>query len=95
MTTLTTTTSAPGEMTLVDRSVFGTDARRHPIADRVIEVGHGANGVHDQALQHCQIIAREQGIEAARAVKARLDGLGEADKAEIHRAVVTARRDAQ
>jgi hypothetical protein len=93
MTTLTTTTRARAEMTPTDVAVFGTEARRHPITDMVIEVGHGAKGVHAQALDHLQVIAREQGIEAARAVKARLEALTEADKADIHRAVVTTRRD--
>jgi hypothetical protein len=88
---LTTTTSAPGEMTRNDVAVFGVGAVKHPITDLPIERGHGCLGVHDQAVKvHVPLIAAEQGVDKARRVLAELAALDEKRKIEIHQGVIAA-----
>ena len=82
----------PDPPTLVQKSVFGVGVTIHPITHRPIEMGSGCKGVHAQAVDHLQHIAAEQGIEAARRVKARLDALTDEHKADIHQTVIKNRQ---
>lgn len=61
-----------------EKLVYGATARRHPVTGFPLQMGghgssHPAPPPNVQAREHLQIIARENGLEAARAMKARLD----------------------
>ena len=61
-----------------EKRVFGWNAVRHPVTGFVLQHGghdssHPALPPNVQARHHLQIVAHENGIEAARAMKAKLD----------------------
>jgi hypothetical protein len=72
---------ATGERTMIDpsqplsvteRQVFGTDARRHPVLGFVLECGSGCLDPAGQAENYCRIVERDEGPEAANALRAKL-----------------------
>jgi hypothetical protein len=59
-------------LSVTERHVFGTDARRHPVLGFVIEQGSGAHPPDVQAELYMRGVERDDGPEAAAALRAKL-----------------------
>ena len=62
----------------MEQLVYGQTARRHPVTGFPLQIGghdssHPAPPPNVQAREHIQVVARENGIEAARAMQRKLD----------------------
>jgi hypothetical protein len=59
-------------LSVTERHVFGADARRHPVLGFVIEQGSGAHPTDVQAELYIRGVERDDGPEAAAALRAKL-----------------------
>jgi hypothetical protein len=59
-------------LSITERQVFGTDARRHPVLGFVLECGSGCLDPAGQAENYCRTVERDEGPEAANALRAKL-----------------------
>lgn len=67
-------TNPNAPLTVIEKSVFGTDARRHPQLGFVLEQGHGAPSVAEQAAAYLARLRLTEG-EAAYTAARRAAGL--------------------
>jgi hypothetical protein len=56
----------------LEKAVFGSEARRHPVTGFPIETGIGAASDDQQVLNHLRVIYETEGRDAARAMELKL-----------------------
>jgi len=62
----------PNALNKMEQLVFGADARRHVLTNRILEQGSGALSEQQQAWLHLSAIEADQGVAASQAMRVRL-----------------------
>ena len=60
------------EPSKADKNVFGADTQLHPVTEMPLENGIGAASDEQQALNHCDVIEKTEGKQAADQMRAKV-----------------------
>jgi hypothetical protein len=83
------------ELTPLEKTTYGADAKLHPVTKRPLEQGLGAAPPHQQALAHCDAIEAENDKDTADEIRAKVNAYHDRSDEEIAHEEKTAELEAK